>query len=71
MGDEQWTRGFDVPCVLCGEHESVHVSLHNVGTFYCTFCEEEFDLDRVEDIVQGWGPVLDWLRLARPVQKEA
>jgi hypothetical protein len=59
-------RGFpDVRCIRCGDPDrAVSVDLHDVCTFRCSQCEEEFTAEDVRLQLRGWGEVLAWVASA-------
>ena len=59
------TRGFNVPCILCGHSDgSVLVNLSDTSTFHCNECAEDFSADDVQTYVAQWSAVLAWIQLA-------
>ena len=58
------TRGFSCRCILCGAEESVRVDLHDLTSFTCTACEDDFTADDVREHVKAWAKVLAWIDTA-------
>lgn len=61
------TRGFKVPCLHCGEKETVRVSLDNLSAFTCVDCDAEFTADDVRAAIDDWSAVLAWIDTAPEV----
>jgi transposase-like protein len=59
-------RGFpDVHCLRCGNPDAaVSVDLHDVGSFRCSECQEEWTADDVRAQLRGWEAVLRWVESA-------
>jgi hypothetical protein len=64
-------RGFpDVHCLRCGNADAaVSLDLHDVCTFRCVECEEEWTAADVRAQLDGWEAVLRWVESA-PALKE-
>lgn len=57
-------RGFKhIPCLKCGETDTVKVSLDTMG-FLCTSCDGEWTADDVRAVMDAWTKVLAWVELA-------
>jgi hypothetical protein len=63
------TRGFAVRCLLCAEEDTVRVDVHDVHTFHCGQCENEFTADDVRAEMARWTKLLAWLDTT-PVRRD-
>jgi hypothetical protein len=64
-------RGFpDVHCLRCGNADAaVSLDLHDVCTFRCAECEEEWTAADVRAQLNGWEAVLRWVESAPPLKE--
>jgi hypothetical protein len=68
-------RGFvGLICPGCaGGDEVITVDLHDLNTFRCQGCENEFTADRVREFLaaaEGWRAVLAWIDAAPVLPQE-
>lgn len=58
-------RGFKgIPCLCCNNKDSVAVELCNTSVFHCSNCDESFFANDVQEFIDKWKPVLEWLATA-------
>ncbi len=70
MGEDKTRRGFDVPCIRCGEPGGVRVTLRDVACFDCAGCDAGFTADEVREGIRRWRVVLAWLAVAPAYQEK-
>jgi hypothetical protein len=56
-------------CPKCLEEQPVRLDLADGDTLSCPGCDEEYSLDAVQAMVEGWAKLLPWLRL-HPARQE-
>ena len=65
-------RGFDVPCLKCGEagNLTIHLDCLDCGeAIRCGSCDAEYGLVDVETAVRVWSQVIAWISHA-PILSE-
>ncbi len=56
------SKGFGaLTCPMCGESTNTIVMDLSEPLFRCGECEKEFDVGDVENLIQQWKKVLDWV----------
>lgn len=59
------TKGVSgLACIKCGEVDSVLLYAYDVETFSCNECKEEFEAKEVQEVMDGWKRMLDWIAQA-------
>lgn len=57
----------DLICPKCLEAETIRLDICDGDTLTCAGCDEEYSLDAVQQLVEGWLKVLPWL-LSHPAR---
>jgi hypothetical protein len=63
------TRGFAVKCIHCAEESTVRLDVHDVHTFHCGSCDNEFTADDVRAEMARWTKLLAWLDSAPAIDE--
>ena len=54
--------GFDgVRCLLCGETDTVSVTLSDTTVFHCSSCDNDYSVQEVKKQIQDWAAVVNWV----------
>lgn len=61
-------KGFDAPCIRCGQSKSVALYLSDLESVACTGCNEDFMISDVRKLVASWAEVLKWIDVAKGVK---
>jgi hypothetical protein len=70
MSDETPAPFAGLPCIKCGECDTITLDLADLDSFSCQSCDATFDNAEVQAVLDVWPAVLNWIDLAKS-QKEA
>lgn len=64
-------KGFNVPCIKCGDAGFISISLNDIegkSAIVCGSCDESFGIDDVMKILEQWKVAIEWIKTAPPLR---